>query len=589
LNRRLIIAIAALLGLAGGGYLGWLNWRASHSSTAQTTTTTPAAPSSQKFPPFFAEVSSDSGFDFQHWCGDGGKFFFPEVMGSGIALFDYNRDNRLDIFAVQGMPSKDGTHSATSRLYRQGDDGRFHDVTEEAGLLDDQPYGMGVAVGDVNNDGWPDLYVTKYGADKLWLNNRGQFTDITAAAGISNPRWGASAGFFDFDRDGWLDLFVTNYVDYFPSRHCLQPHSARDYCHPRVFDDAPARLFRNITDDSPAADKVVRFQDVSLESGIDAKPGPGLGVLLEDFTADGWPDILVANDSKANFLWVNQKDGTFLDEAIAAGAAYDRAGRPQANMGIARGDVDGNGQSDVLITHLDGEYDTLYLQLAAGVFEDRSIDAGLAPTIPPTGFGTTLADLDLDGDLDLAIVNGRVRRPDSHRRPGDGAEAFWRGYAESSAIFVNQGRGKFVLADPAAEPFCQHAHVSRGLALGDLDNDGDLDLVTSEINGPARIFRNVAPRRGNWLAVRALLPEAGGRDAYDAVIQVHTKDQVQSRTVSPASSYLSSSDPRGHFGLGSSERYDQIVVRWPGGEQERYPGGEANREVLLRRGQGTPP
>ena len=412
---------------------------------------------------------------------------------------------------------------------------------------------------------------------------------LTVAAGISNPRWGTSAGFFDFDRDGWLDLFVTNYVDYFPSRHCIQPSGAQDYCHPRVFDDAPSRLFRNITGDSPTADKAVRFQDVSLESGIDAKPGPGLGVLFEDVNSDGWPDILVANDSKANFLWINQKDGTFIDEAIAAGAAYDRAGRPQANMGIARGDVDGNGHADFLITHLDGEYDTLYLQLAAGIFEDRSIDAGLTPTIPPTGFGTALADLDLDGDLDLLTVNGRVRRPDAERRPHIDPGAFWQVYAEPSEMFVNQGRGKFVPANSATEPFSQVAHVSRGLALGDLDNDGDLDVVTSEVNGPVRIFRNVAPREGNWLGVRAVLPELGGRDAYDAVVTVRHDGVSQMRTVSPASSYLSSSDPHVHFGLGASKRYDQLMVRWPGGNEERFPGGEANREVLLKRGEGIRP
>ena len=597
MNRRVVIVIAAIVGVLGGGYLGWLNWRASFTTVAQPS----AAPSEkqyEKFPAFFDDATAASGVDFQHWCGDGGKYFFPEVMGSGLALLDYDRDGKLDLFVVQGMPAQSSAqrqppgptqYSPTSRLYRQEEGGRFRDVTDEAGLADNEPYGMGAAVGDVNNDGWPDLYVSKFGADRLFLNREGKFEDITEPAGISNPRWGASAGFVDFDRDGWLDLFVTNYVDYYPSQRCIQASGVEDYCHPRLFADAPSRLFRNLTGESDEAERSVQFQDVSLESGIDAKPGPGLGVLFEDFSGDAWPDILVANDSKANFLWVSRQDGTFADEAIAAGAAYDRAGRPQANMGIACGDVDGNGYSDLLVTHLDGEYDTLYLQLAPGVFEDRSIDGGLASTIPPTGFGAVLGDLDLDGDLDLAIVNGRVRRPDAVREAPADTGDFWQTYAERSAIFVNRGDGKFVEADPASQPFCDGERVSRGLAMGDLDNDGDLDLASSEVNGPARIFKNVAPRKGSWLAIRAIEPLLGGRDAYGAVVTVRAGQRTYARTVGPASSYLSSSDPRVHFGLAGAKAVDAIEVRWPDGSKESFPGGEANREVTIEHGRGATP
>jgi hypothetical protein len=596
LNRRVVLIIAAAIGLLGGGYLGWLNWRASHSTVAQPPARVNEA-QYEKFTSFFEDATAASGVDFQHWCGDGGKYFFPEVMGSGLALLDYNRDGKLDLFVVQGMPttaSASGSAapantSLTSRLYRQEDGGRFRDVTDEANLADTEPYGMGVAVGDVNNDGWPDLYISKYGADRLFLNREGKFEDITESSGIGNPRWGASAGFLDFDRDGWLDLFVTNYVDYYPSQRCIQASGIEDYCHPRLFADAPSRLFRNVTGESPEADRAVRFRDVSLESGIDARPGPGLGVLFEDFSGDDWPDILVANDSKANFLWVNRHDGSFAEEAIAAGAAYDRAGRPQANMGIACGDVDGNGLNDFVITHLDGEYDTLYLQLAPGVFEDRSIDAGLRSTIPPTGFGTVFGDMDLDGDLDLAIVNGRVRRPDAIREAPADATAFWQTYAERSAIFVNGGDGKFTEADPASQPFCGGARVSRGLAMGDLDDDGDLDLVTSEVNGPARIYRNVAPRQGSWLAVRAIEPALGGRDAYGAVIRVRAGKRTYSRTVGPASSYLSSSDPRVHFGLAGAKSIDAIDVRWPDGSKESFPGGDVDRQVTIEHGRGTVP
>jgi hypothetical protein len=595
LNRNALWAVS-LVGVLLGGYAGWLTWQASHRTTAL-----PPPPTSQnyeKFPPFFEDVTIGSGVDFQHWCGDGGKYFFPEVMGSGIALFDYDRDGKLDLFAVQGMPSETvrgqadspaGRASRCSRSYRQQDDGRFRDVTDDAGLTDDQPYGMGVAVGDVNNDGWPDLYVSKYGEDRLFLNQQGKFADITEAAGISNPRWGASASFLDFDRDGWLDLVVTNYVDYFPSQKCIPANGVQDYCHPNVFHDAPSRLFRNISGSSDPPRSSVQFEDVSLTSGIDGKPGPGLGVLCDDFNSDGWPDIFVANDSKANHLWINRHDGTFAEEAIPAGVAYDRAGRPQANMGIAYGDVDGNGKFDLLVTHLDGEYDTLYRQIATGIFEDRSIDSGLAPTIPPTGFGTAFADLDLDGDLDLVIGNGRVRRPDLARDAPADPSQFWQGYTERSAIFMNGGKGNFVEADPASEPFCAEVHVLRGLCTGDLDNDGDLDVVTSEVNGPVRIYRNVTPRAGHWLVIKVAELEMGGRDAIGAVVTIRCGKQTLAQTVNPGFSYLSSSDPRVHFGLGDAKKFDELLIRWPDGEVESFPGGPADRHLTIERGTGATP
>jgi hypothetical protein len=597
LNRRTLIGIAAFVAALGGGYLGWLNWQASRTAA----TVPPPASAEQHFikiPPVFEDVTADSGVDFLHWCGDGGKYFFPEVMGSGIALLDYDCDGRLDLFVVQGMPAKrsgspetapPSKASPTSRLYRQEEGGRFRDVTDEAGLDDDQPYGMGVAVGDVNNDGWTDIYVTKFGHDRLFLNNQGKFEEITAAAGISNPRWGTSAGFVDFDRDGWLDLLVTNYVDYFPSQDCVEPNGAQDYCGPQVFADAPSKLFRNLTGLNRAGDATVRFRDVSLESGIDAKPGPGLGVLFEDFTGDGWPDLYVANDAKANFLWVNQQDGTFVDEAIAAGAAYDRAGRAQSSMGVVAGDLIGNGRRDLFMTHLDGEYSTLYREVAPGIFEDRTVDAGLGSTTPFTGFGTGLADVDLDGDLDLLVANGRVRRHDKDRAAPSNRAAFWATYAERNQLFVNDGQGTFAEVDPTGEPFCSGAHVARGLALGDLDNDGDLDVVTSEVNGPARIYRNNAPRQGNWLVVRATEPAHGGRDAYGAIVTVRLAKRSLTRTISPAFSYLSSSDPRAHFGLGAESRFDEVLVQFADGEVEAYPGGEANRSLTLERGTGAKP
>jgi hypothetical protein len=598
LNWRIAIIVVALVGMLGiGAIWGWRGWQQSPppvNASAKDSTRQPL----QRFPPFFEDMTDVSGIDFRHWSGDGGKHFFPEVMGSGLALVDYDRDGRLDLFVVQAMPTAsaqgksrqaDRPRSATSRLYRQEASGKFRDVTTEAGLTDDLPYGIGTAVGDINNDGWPDLYVTKYGADRLILNREGTFQDITDESGIVNPRWGTSAAFLDFDRDGWLDLFVANYVDYFPSKHCIAANGIEDYCSPQSFSDAPARLFRNLSGEASPVGSAVRFQDVSLESGIDAKPGPGLGVVVQDFNADGWPDIYVANDQKANFLWFNQRNGSFAEEAIPSGAAYDRAGKPQSSMGVTCGDVDGDGLGELFMTHLDGEYSTLYRQLTAGVFEDNTIASGLGGTTPFTGFGTALADLDLDGDLDLLIANGRVRRGDAVREKPHDPAAFWRAYCERNQLYVNPGEGKFVEAEPAGEPFCTGEHVSRGLAVGDWDNDGDLDVVTSEVNGPTRLYRNVAPRQGNWLLVRAIEPTLGGRDAYGALVTVQIAGQTQMRTVSPAYSYLSSNDPRVHFGLGSAKHFDQVRVRWPGGDEELFPGGDVNRQLLLEHGQGTPP
>lgn len=559
----------------------------------------PAKPASAvEAGPFFEEVTARSGVNFQHWCGDGGNYFFPEVMGSGIALLDYDRDDDLDIFVVQGMPPAavpDRTApgpppSPSSRLYQQVSAGRFEDVTDAVGLHDPEPYGMGVAVGDVNNDGWPDLYVSKYGADRLWLNREGKFQDVTAAAGIVNPRWGASCCFVDYDRDGWLDLYVVNYVDYYPSQRCVQANGTEDYCHPNVFSDAPARLFRNVTgeDQSEAKIKEPRFRDVSLETGIDGKLGPGLGALAADFTGDGWIDLYAANDAKANFLWVNKRGKTFEDEAIAAGAAYDAAGKPQSSMGVTAGDVDGDGGRDLYMTHLDGEYDTLYLQVAPGNFEDRSAAAGLAtPTIPTTGFGTALLDLDLDGDLDLVVGNGRVRRRDG-AAPGKGAD-FWKNYTERNLIFLNDGTGVFAEVAAGQDGFLAEARVTRGLAVGDLDNDGDLDVVTCEVNGPARIFMNIAKWQGSWLSVRAIDPRYGERDAYGAVITVVAGDKRWQRDIDPGTSYLSSSDPRAHFGIGKAEKVDRIEVLWPDGVQEKFKGNVATGRVILRRGEGKQP
>ncbi len=511
----------------------------------------------------------------------------PQIMGSGVALFDFNNDNRLDIYLLQNG----GPKGAKNRLYQQMPDGTFRDVTEGSGL-DIAGYNMGVAIGDVNNDGRPDVLVTGYKGIRLFRNNgNGTFTDITRESGLEDPLWSMSASFVDYDRDGWLDLVVVNYIDYDPSRRCDDSSGRRDYCGPNIFHGTIAKLYRNVTSpererrEGERAAKTIRFQDVTMSSGLGQKPGPGLGVVCADFNGDGWPDILAANDGQPNYLWINQHDGTFREEAATRGLAYNGHGMSQGNMGIALGDIDGDGLFDVFITHLTDETNTLWRQGPRGWFQDETVRAGLAdPFWRGTGFGTVLSDFNHDGALDLAIVNGRVLRGPEER--GSGLDPFWRPYAERNQLFANEGKGQFRELS-ATDPFGQRLAVSRGLACGDIDGDGAMDLLVTTVAGPARLYRNIAPKEGHWLLVRAIDP-AHQRDAYGAVVTVHAGGRRWMGSINPGQSYLCSNDPRAHFGLGSAERVDSIRVRWPDGEsaEEIFPGGAADRVVVLRRGEG---
>jgi hypothetical protein len=544
----------------------------------------PAPPEAEEpAAPWFRDVTEEVGLNFVH--DDGTRvekdYYMPALLGSGAALFDFDNDGRMDVLLLQngGPESK-----STNRLFRQGADGRFTDVSKGSGL-DVADFCLGVAVGDVNNDGWPDVLITGYGRVWLFLNNKdGTFRDVTREAGLENPHWGTSAAFVDYDRDGWLDLVIVNYVEYEPNKFCSGKTSKRDFCGPSGFDGTLTRLYRNLGRTPGAPADAVRFEDVTSRSGLASAKGPGLGVVCADFNGDGWPDILVANDGKPNHLWVNQKDGTFKEQAVLYGVAYNAMGQSQANMGIAVGDLAGAGLFDVFITHLPDELNVCWKQGPAGVFHDRTAQMGLAnPRWRATGFGTVFGDFDQDGALDLAVANGAVRlpsRPAANPPPG-----FWGRYAERNQLFANDGTGKFKDVSEG-DPFCGPLAVSRGLACADIDGDGALDLLVTRVATSARLYRNVAPRRGHWLLVRALDPALGGRDAYGAEVVVEAAGRRWKRWVNPGYSFLCSNDPRAHFGLGAAERVDAIRVTWPDGSREAFGGQSADQLVVLRKGTG---
>ena len=520
----------------------------------------------------FVEVTEAAGLRFTHDPGFEGAYRFQEIMGSGCALADFNGDGRLDIYLVNGQ------RPAGDQLYLQSSDGVFIDVTEQSGLRG-TGYGMGCVVGDYDNDGDLDLYLTNLEGDRLWRNNGdATFTDVTEAAGIDNEMWSVSASFFDYDRDGWLDLYVANYVLDPGSAHCYDLAGRPDYCGPQRMPPAPDKLYRNLGNG--------RFRDVSADSGIADVAGPGLGVLCADLDGDGWQDVYVANDMARNFLWINNRDGTFRETAVLAGCAFNRDGREEAGMGIALGDVNRDGLGDLFITHLRGETNTLYRAHTPGVFEDATDASGLGmSSVPFTGFGNVLADFDHDGSLDAVVANGAVKRR-MLVAPNTATVEHFKRYAEPNLVYLNDGSGRFRNVSATAGAICERAEVSRGLAVGDLDNDGDLDILITQIGGPARLFRNETPKRGRWLIVRAIDP-AHHRDALGAVITVAAGGRTHMRVVLAGGSYASGRQPAAHFGLGDVPRIDGVVVRWPDGMSERFTGVRLDTVVELDRGTGT--
>ncbi len=548
----------------------------------------------------FQDATAGSGVDFIHFNGMSGELYFQEHMGSGAALFDYDNDGDLDLYLVQGdilgpgktfedalfkprhpLPLSDRLYRNDSSTDRAGKHRIvFTDVTKGSGVDRTSGYGMGVAAGDFDNDGWIDLYVTTYG-DNYLLHNQGDgtFRDVTERAGTREPRWSVSASWFDYDRDGLLDLFVGNYIDltFDNLRPCYTPAVVREYCGPLSYEPSPDTLFRNLGDG--------RFEDVSKQSGISSAFGGALGVITADFNGDGWIDVYVANDGTSNQMWINQQNGKFVDDAMFGGTAVNMDGIAEASMGVDAADFDGDGDEDLFMTHLNRESNTLYVNDGEGLFEDMSLATGLAQTsMTFTGFGMGFLDYDNDGWLDIVIANGEVRRIPEQVEAGDPLPL-----RQKNQLFRNLANGRFQEVSETAGSAFQLKEVSRGIAFGDIDNDGDQDFLITNNNGPARLFINQLGQDQNWLGLR-LLGRDGKRDALGARAALLADGEPSLwRRVRADGSYASSNDPRVLFGLGKKTGSQSILVQWPDGSREHFADLAPRSYHTLRQGAGIAP
>lgn len=545
---------------------------------------------------WFTDQTAAVGLDFVHFNGMSGEFYLSEMMGAGAALFDFDNDGDLDLYLVQGQMLGSGKTLAQAliappagvalrdHLYRNDlelhPDGthsmHFTDVTETSGLSGGS-YGMGVATGDIDNDGWVDLYRTQLGPNQLFRNNGdGTFSDVSGRTGTNDPRWSVSASFLDIDRDGWLDLYVGNYVDHRldDALECFSRTGEQDYCGPQRYTAMPDRLYRNRGDGT--------FVDVTVESRVASDYGPALGVVATDFNGDGWVDVYVANDGEPNQLWINQQNGRFENGALLAGVALNGNGSAEASMGLDAADFDADGDDDLFMTHITTETNTLYINNGVGLFDDRSARVGLGPTsLAYTGFGTGWIDVDNDGWLDLMIANGAVKTEEALVRVNDPYPLHQR-----NQMYANLGNGRFEEISDRAGSVFELSEVSRGAAFGDVDNDGDIDVVLTNNNGPARLLINEVGHRNRWVGLR-LIGGLDGRDMLGAKVGVfRDAGPILWRRVRADGSYASAHDPRVVVGLGETASVDRVQVVWPSGRVEEWTGVPVDQWTTLREGTG---
>jgi len=533
------------------------------------------ADSAAQTPVRFTDVTRESGVNFHHINGASPDKHLVETMGSGGLFFDYDNDGWIDLFLVDGGSLADARvdSQAKHRLYHNRSNGTFDDVSARSGIQH-RDYGMGACAGDYDNDGWIDLYVTNFGPNVLYRNRGdGSFIDVTATAHVGEPRWSASCAFADLDKDGDLDLFVVNYVDADRSKtpYCGNAKlGQRFYCHPLNYPSLPNTLYRN--------DGRGVFTDVSEASGIVASRGNGLGLVVTDYDEDGWPDVFVANDSVANFLFRNTGKLRFAEAALGAGVAVATDGEARAGMGVDAGDYDGDGREDVVVTNLDFETHSLFRNLGEGLFEYATRTSGIGfATLPFVGFGVAFLDMDNDTQLDIAIANGHIM---------DNAPVYRSGttYAQRNLLFRNTGSKRFTEIGRGAGDGFALEKVSRALATGDIDNDGDLDLLVTNNGQTADLLRNDSVR-GNSLLVRALV-RTGNRDAIGARVRVTAGGRTQVRDLRAGSSYLGQNDLRLHFGLGDAALVGRVEVTWPSGRVDLVSGVRANHVVTIQEGRG---
>ena len=542
---------------------------------------------------WFTERAAESGLNFVHVNGMSGKLYYAEIIAPGAAMFDADNDGDLDVYLVQGRPLGSAPAPAgvdlRGRLFRNdlvvNQDGtrtlRFTDVTSASGI-NARGYGMGVATGDFNNDGCVDLYLTNLGPNQLYRNNcDGTFTDVSKQSGTDGSSladsWSVSASFLDYDRDGWLDLFVGHYLSWRAesSTPCFSPSGRPDYCSPNVYQPQPSRLYHNNRDGT--------FTDVTSSAGIAREFGPALGVSTADFNGDGWIDIYVANDGQPNQLWINQHDGTFKNTALLSGTALSAHGKAKAGMGVDAGDVDNDGDEDLFVTNLTGEGNDIYVNDGSGLFEEQSGRSGLgAASRAYTGFGTAWFDVDNDGWLDTLIVNGAVQTMEALRKVNDPLPLHQR-----KLLFRNLGDRRFEDVTSRGGAAFELSEVGRGAAFGDIDNDGDTDVLVANNDGKPRLLINNVGNRNHWLGLR-LVGKQTPRDMLGARVGV-VRDNGSTlwRRARSDGSYASANDPRVLVGLDQSTKVGRVRVIWPSGTTEEWSTVAIDRYTTLKEGDGT--